>query len=262
MKTTIYFYSCIFMIILLVSSCGKDEIKTGKLIFTAVKTMPAKKSIQNINETTTNNFKDGTITMHTINLKLTVTEIWVSQGEVTEGSPNNLIWHLIGQNNDLKYFDEYAFTVDALPAGVYKSIKMVFKNIWYRVAVLQSDTSEVMELRENMGTSDCSYEGTIPASFFSTGGNYKINENGKFYLTSSGEKVGGFEIQENKIAKVYWKLGGTSNIPITACTFDWVDVNNNGVWDCGTDRTDNFNCPPGVDVMWGFIVKYEDIPKQ
>lgn len=258
MKTTLNLLVCFFLSGLLLTSCGKDDNKTGKLVFKAVKEMPGIKSVSST-KFDKEKIKKGGIVMHTVNLKLTVTEIWVSQEEVVVGMPDNLTWYPIGTNNELKYFDEYEFTVNDLPAGNYKSIKMVFKNIWYRVAVLQSDTGVVMELRENMGTSDCTYDGTIPANYFSTGGNHRINENGKFYLTSSGEKVGGFEIQEKKIAKVFWKLGGTSNIPITACTFEWIDNNNNGQWDCGIDQTDNFDCPPGVDVMWGFIVQYEDI---
>ena len=41
--------------------------------------------------------------------------------------------------------------------------------------------------------------------------------------------------------------------------FDWIDENNNGVWDCGVDRMDNFTCliTPPIESMWKIIPVYE-----
>lgn len=243
-------------VLMILSGCSKDEKeKTGKLIFKTIKEMPDKQApaapfLKNISSTA------DVYVMHTLNMKAKITEIRVSQAEVKAGNPNNLMWYKIGENDQLKYFDEYTFEMDNLPVGVYQSIQMGLGNIWYRVAAHQSDLNNIVEMKETMGNNNCDDNETVIMDYFSNDGNHII-ENGVFKLVSSGEKVGGFEIKEGKITTVYLKLGGDSDVPITACTFEWLDNNNNGVWDCGIDRADNFECPPEVDVMFGFIVEYE-----
>lgn len=244
-------------ILFILAGCSKeDKDKTGKLVFKTIKELPTKQVaakapfLKNIGSAA------DVYVMHTLNMKATITEIHVSQGEVKAGNANNLRWFKIGENNQLKYFDEYTFEVDNLPVGVYQSIQMGLGNIWYRVAAHQSDLNNIIEMKETMGNNDCNDNETVIMDYFSNDGNHII-ENGVFKLVSSGEKVGGFEIREGKITTVYLKLGGDSDVPITACTFEWLDNNNNGIWDCGIDRADNFECPPEVDVMFGFIVEYE-----
>jgi len=74
-----------------------------------------------------------------------------------------------------------------------------------------------------------------------------------FELASSGEKIGGFNIEADKTAIVTWRLGAGVNTP---CTTYLIDENNNLEWDCGTDRME-FECPPEVEYMWDFVVEYK-----
>jgi hypothetical protein len=244
-------------ILFILAGCSKeDKEKTGKLVFKTIKEMPGEKALAVAPFLKNNVSVSDVYLMRTINMRGTITEIHVSQGEVKAGNANNLTWYKIGENDELKYFDEYTFELDNLPVGVYQSIQMGLKNIWYRIAIHHSDPDNVVEMKETMGNNNCDDNETIIMDYFSNDGNHII-ENGLFKLVSSGEKVGGFEILEGKVTTVYLKLGGASDVPISACTFEWLDNNSNGIWDCGIDRADNFECPPEVDVMFGFIVEYE-----
>jgi hypothetical protein len=199
--------------------------------------------------------------MHTLNLKLTVTEIWISKDEFKAGGKDNLTWIKIGENDELKNFDEYTFTAEDIPAGVYKSIKITFKNIFYRLAAYQSDISNIITMKERMGDwiGDCTDEEALaPTNYFNSSGNHNLSgEN--FIAVNPNEKLTGFEIKPGKITKLYWKLGDERPWDPYVCTFEWIDENNNGIWDCGVDRMDNFNCNmnPPLETMWIFIAEYE-----
>ncbi|MDO9154347.1 MAG: hypothetical protein Q7U47_11725 [Paludibacter sp.] len=253
MKTKQVLFTLLLASLILVS-CDKENDKTGKLIFRGVKSVTDQKTLRSSKSITLN-----TTVMVTENMKVTLTEIWVSQGLVVVGKPDDLTWYKIGENNVLKFFDEYSFTVEDLPVGVYRSIKMNLKNIWYRYAYPQSNPSQKIEMKQTMGSDNdpCDDEDKlVPTNYFSDGGNHNLVNN-VFKLVSEGEKVGGFEIKEGKLTILFMKLNGAGGDGVAPCTFEWMDINSNGVWNCGIDQLDNFNCPPEVQTMFDFIVKYE-----
>ena len=90
-------------------------------------------------------------------------------------------------------------------------------------------------------------------NYFSADGNHKLNDDNSYELVSEGEKLGGFNIEEGKIAVVSWRFGAGATQP---CITYLIDENDNLEWDCGVDRMD-FWCPPEVEYMWDFIVEYE-----
>ncbi len=254
MKTNQVVFSLLIASLMLVS-CEKENDKTGKLIFKGVKTVPNQETLKSSRMS----IKASPTVMVTDNMKATIMELWVSQGVVEVGKPDDLKWFKIGENNTMKFIDEYQFTVDDLPVGVYRSIKMTLKNIWYRYAYPLSDPTQKIEMKQTMGSDSdpCDDEDkVVPTNYFSYGGNHNL-VGGVFKVVSEGEKVGGFEIKEGKITTVYMKLNGAGGDGIAPCTFDWLDVNSNGVWDCGVDQLENFDCPPEVQTMFDFIIEYE-----
>ncbi len=200
-----------------------------------------------------------TTAVYTTSLKLCIGDVWVSQGEVMAGQSDNLEWVRLtsATNKDIKLFEDYTFSEIEIPAGDYKSIKMTFRNIWYRHCQLVTDSSVIYELLETMGSwsSPCDTGDTTWArtNFFGPGGNCFLNDSNVFELASAGEKVGGFTIEGGKTAVVTWRLGAGATEP---CTTYLIDVNSNLEWDCGTDEMD-FDCPPGNNYMWDFVVTYE-----
>jgi len=201
---------------------------------------------------------DTTVTINT-SLILTIGDVWVSQGEVRDGGTDNLEWIRLTDvtNTTLKLFEDYSFPAKELPAGDYKSIKVTFKNIWYRQVKLVSDPTVVYELLETMGSSSdpCDPNDTtwIKPNYFAPGGNFSLGEDGKFHLASAGEKVDGFTIKEGKKANVFWRLGAGATEP---CINYLIDKNSNRQWDCGIDEV-KIECPPSVIYMWDFVVEYE-----
>lgn len=197
--------------------------------------------------------------VYTVSLKFCVGDVWVSTGEVKAGNPDNLNWKKITQttNTELKLFEEYySFPAVTLPAGEYKSIKVVFKNRFYRYAVLKSDYSVKYEFLETMDNyTDPTYcneqdESWNEANYFSQAGNHSL-KNGVFVLEVAGEKVDGFTLKNGGTVNLTWRMGaGATDI----CTTIIVDNNKNRRWDCGVDEM-NFECPPSVKYMWDFIVE-------
>lgn len=189
-------------------------------------------------------------------MKLGIGDVWVSQGVVREGEPDNLEWiKLTAQTNaELKLFEDYTFPAVELPAGEYKSIKIKFRNIFYRHCKLISDPSVVYELLETMGSStdpcNPNDDSWAADNYFSTGGNFALKD-GKFKLALDGEKVGGFTIKSGKTARILWRLGAGVTEP---CINYLIDINGNGQWDCGIDKID-IECPPSVEYMWDFVVQ-------
>ena len=104
----------------------------------------------------------------------------------------------------------------------------------------------------------CDSTAIVPINYFSEYGNHNYSqEDSMFYLVSEGEKLGGFNINQGGITKLYMKMNGYGGDGIDPCTSVWIDTNNNGVWDCGIDRLDDFQCPPEITTMADFIVEYE-----
>lgn len=232
------------------NGCNKsDSNESGTLVFKGVKSLPLIKSSSSWSK----NLKAGSNThlMHTVNLKLFVAELWVSQELVASGIPDDFKWYKIGGNNELKLVEEFLFTSNDLPVGEYKSIKIVFKNTIKRIAVYQSDINKTVEMQGSLNEANCGDETNI-IQYFSKKGNHSLGSDGKFHLDSGGESVRGFKVKQNEITTVYWKLGGP-NSQLTDCTFEWVDVNSNNAWDCGVDNLDNFNCTT-EGPMWTFGV--------
>jgi hypothetical protein len=156
----------------------------------------------------------------------------------------------------MKLFEEYSFPAKEIPTGEYKSIKISFRNIFYRQLKLASDTKVIYELLETMGSSTdpCNPNDTTWArtNYFLQGGNHYLNSSGVFQLASDGEKIAGFKIGAGKITSITWRLGaGSTDI----CTISLIDKNGNRVWDCGVDDVE-IECPPTVKYMWDFQIAY------
>lgn len=201
---------------------------------------------------------DTTETIMT-SMKWTIGDVWVSKGEVKVNEPDNLEWIRItnNTNTEMKLFEEYAFPAKEIPAGDYKSIKITFRNIWYRQVKLTSNPSIVYELLESMGSSTdaCDPSDTTWAktNYFGPDGNHYLNDNGIFQLASEGEKISGLKIESGKKSIVSWRLGaGTTG----TCTNYLIDINGNREWDCGVDKVEDV-CPPDMEYMWDFVVEYE-----
>ena len=203
---------------------------------------------------------DTTLTQST-SFKLCIGDVWVSQSEVKAGGTDNLVWTRLTSitNKEAKLFEDYSFTATEIPVGTYKSIKITFRNIFYRYLQLVSDPSVKYELLETMGswTSPCDANDTTWArtNYFGPDGNHTLNSNNIFELVSAGEKLGGFSIEANKTAIVSWRLGaGYTGISYTYL----IDENNNREWDCGVDRMEFKFVPEEENMyMWDFVVAYE-----
>ena len=196
----------------------------------------------------------------TSSLMFCVGDIWVSKDEVKAGNPDNLEWVRLTAttNRNHKLFENYVFSSVEIPTGNYKSIKLTFRNVFYRHLQLLSDPAVSYDLLETMGswTDGCDPNDTtwVKPNYFGPGGNHKLNDNTqKFELVSEGEKLGGFTIEDGKTAFVTWRLGAGATEP---CTTLLIDENDNHQWDCGTDRM-NFECPPSNKYMWDFVVEYK-----
>lgn len=196
---------------------------------------------------------------YTTSLLFCVGDVWVSQQEVLAGQSDNLEWVRLtaATNTEYKLFEDYTFSAVEIPSGTYKSIKITFRNLFYRYAQLVSDTAVAFELLETMGswTDACNVNDTswARANYFGADGNHVLGADSLFDLVSEGEKLGGFSIEAGRTAVVSWRLGAGVSEP---CTTYLVDENSNGQWDCGIDRMD-FACPPEVQYMWDFVVTYE-----
>lgn len=274
-KINFWFYPLIIMgaFLILTTSCKKDNDddndnpdaeKTGILKFKTLNpSMTSGKKTADYFKSVTSNpplTGDTTITIMT-SFKLTIGDVWVSQGEVEAGNPNNLEWIKLTSftNTEPKLFEDYSFSAVEIPEGTYKSIKITFRNVFHRYAQLASDPTIAYELLETMGswTSPCDENDTSWArtNYFGPDGNHILTNDGLFEMVAAGEKIGGFSIEAGKTAVVSWRLGaGYTGI----CYTYLIDENNNLEWDCGVDRMD-FECIPEEEYMymWDFVVEYE-----
>jgi len=260
---TVTIISTILCFGLLFSSCKKeDDSKTKGLIKfkTSNPWNTGNKSPSLLKAFSLNPPLTGATTItETTSLKVCVGDVWVSQGEVKDGEEDNLEWIKLTSitNTEAKLFEDYTFAATEIPVGSYKSIKITFRNVFYRYARLVSDPSVAYELLETMGswTMPCNQNDTSWAktNYFGPDGNRTLNDLNKFVLRTSGEKLGGFDIEANKTAVITWRLGAGATEP---CITYLIDENSNLKWDCGIDRME-FECPPEVKYMWDFVVEYE-----
>ncbi|HPF65924.1 MAG: hypothetical protein M9926_16595 [Lentimicrobium sp.] len=247
-------------------SCGKDNEgndndKSGVLRFKTYNPLAGNLKMHPLKAVATTNppLTGPTTVTETTSFMLCVGDVWVSQGEVKAGQPDNLDWERLTTvtNKEHMLFEDYAFSDIELPAGSYKSIKLTFRNVFYRYARLVADPAVAYELLETMGswTSPCDENDTTWAmtNYFGPDGNHILGNGGTFELVSEGEKLGGFTIEEGRVANVTWRLGAGVTEP---CTTYLIDENNNLQWDCGVDRME-FECPPDAEYMWDFVIEYQ-----
>ncbi len=247
------------------TGCTEDSVTdgedgTGILTFRTLNPLSSGSTGAGLAKTAVNPPLTGdTTATHMTSLKLAIGDVWVSTGEVTAGQPDDLEWIRLTSvtNTELRLFEDYSFSEVAIPAGTYRSIKLTFRNVFYRYAQLISDPSVAYELLETMGswTSPCDENDASWATtnYFGVDGNHKINDSGVFELVSAGERLGGFTIEAGRTASVSWRLGAGSTQP---CINYLIDENGNLAWDCGIDRIE-FECPPDFEYMWDFVVDYD-----
>lgn len=248
----------VILAILVFAGCQKDQQGAGSLDIKCFNPMATstKSTPTQLKSTLANPALEGEITETVMtSLKLGIVEMWASQDEVKAGEPDNLKWVKLMVNPDagLKLFEEITIPESELPAGEYKSLKIVFRNNFFRYCRAASDPAKIYEILETMGSysdpCDPNDLSLARPSFFSTGGSFSLDDD-KFKLSSEGEKVAGFTIEEGKKSTLTWRLGaGTEAV----CINYLVDRNANLQWDCGTDKVE-IECPPEVKYMWDFVV--------
>lgn len=257
---------CLFFIALILSiGCSKvdenDNETTGHLQFKTLNPISTSIKSASILKSTTSNpalVGDTTETILT-SLNFCIGDVWVSQGEVKAGNPDDLEWIRLTDvtNHELKLFENYLFAAKELPTGTYKSIKITLKNIFYRHVELVSDPTVKYELLETMGSTfaPCDENDTswVKPNYFSYDGNHNLNDSGVFEVIESGEKIGGFTIEKEGTAIVSWRLFAGVTEPCINYLFD---LNGNLEWDCGIDDLEE-ECPPEMEYMWDFVVEYE-----
>ena len=227
----IYFLAIVFFL-----SCD-DPGERGSLVVKGVATIAKSQVIQTERlrvsaEATVN-------VMHTADIKFDVAELWVSQELVREGVKDDFKWYKIGVSQGLKNVKDYFFESDELPEGNYQSMKMVFRNGVSRMAVFKSNLSQQIEMLSSLSEESCPDESLV-INYFSSGGNFSLQDN-VFKLASKGENIRGFKVKAGETTTIQWMLGSPS-MQMTDCSFEWVDVNQNGKWDCGVDQTRNHEC--------------------
>ncbi|HBG23614.1 MAG: hypothetical protein A2X17_07715 [Bacteroidetes bacterium GWF2_41_61] len=266
MKTFLQFF-LISLILAICCTCSKDEGGVGTIQFRMVNPVATKSQsnlqkalsnpqINSLQAPYVNPDLTGDVTQTTmVTLKFCVGDVWVSTGEVKAGGTDNLTWVRLTTttNQELKNFEDYTFPPVEIPAGTYKSIKITFKNRFYRVVTLNSNPTVKYELLETMGSFDdpCNDndESWVDPNYFTEQGNHKI-VGGVFKVVSPGEKLRGFSIESGKTVTLNWRLGAGVTEP---CTNALLDLNKNRRWDCGTDDI-TIICPPSVEFMWDFVV--------
>lgn len=264
MKASVFF-SLLACVVFLAAGCNKEDEPTKKTGFLQFKTLnpmalAQQKSMPFKLATANPPLTGPTTTTITTSFKLTIGDVWVSQGKVAAGATDNLEWIRLTSftNTEPKLFEDYSFTAQEIPEGTYQSIKITFKNVFYRYNYLVSDPTVRYELLETMGswTDACDENDTTWAktNYFGPDGNHILNDN-KFELVTTGEKIGGFSIEAEKTAIVSWRLGAGYT---GTCYTYLIDENGNLAWDCGIDRMD-FECIPASEYMymWDFLVDYQ-----
>lgn len=234
MRTTIFLI--VIALMLQLSSCEETGEK-GSLVVTGVSAVseaaPLAISPMKIQTNSTVNV------MHPSDIKFFVTEFWVAKELVDKGVTDDFKWYKIGESNALKSVSEYYFETDDLPEGTYQSIKLVFKNIVQREAIYQNNSSQLVVMQSSLDETTCP-DDKIIANCFSKKGNFVVQQ-GVFQLASSGETIRGFKVKAGETTTIKWMLGAPG-AQLTDCSFEWVDSNSNGQWDCGIDSNQNTQC--------------------
>lgn len=258
-------FTMIFLLLMLIfADCSKESSKTGVLKFKTSNPLVSGQKATNqsaIYGMGADNppLTGQTTACRTVSLRLTVGDVWISKGEVKVGQPDNLEWVRVTKstNTQAKLFEDISFDEVELPEGTYKSIKITFKNIFYRYCTLVSNPLVTYEFLETMGsysaTCDPNDQSWAKTNYFGPEGNHYLGADGKFAMAAQGEKVAPVVVESGKVAVVTWRMGAGATVP---CTTYIIDANNNRQWDCGTDSMD-FECPPEVKYMWDFIFAYQ-----
>lgn len=239
------------ILVLIVLSCNKkEENDTGTLVFQGVKTIPVQKSghVSLDKSSITEPIRHA---MYVANLKYNIADIWIAQDLISDLTFNDGIkWYRIGKGNEQKLIEELKFSVDGLPVGTYRSIKINIKTNYTLIAVYQTDISSIVEMPSSF-YGECSGDESMISKYFSTNGQYSLAY-GNFYCVSSGESIREFKVKPNETTIVYWKQGGMDS-KTTDCSFDWIDTNGNSIWDCGIDSVSNVTHTI-TQPMWTFFV--------
>jgi len=256
MEIWIFPFVIMGMFLMLASSCEKEESSKGELEFrTIIPSSSGKNSIYLKSATNPPLVGDTTVTILK-GVKACIGDIWVSQGEVKAGQPDNLEWIRLTDvtNTQLLTFENYSFPPKEVPVGEYRSIKISLKNIFYWQTELSTNSSVTYELLQTMGSSfdPCNKndESWTKTNYFSTDGNHKLSDGGLFELVAPNEKVGGFTVEAGKTAIVNWRW------LMRGCTFKLLDKNRNRIFDCGIDDID-MTCSPEIENMFDFVVEYD-----
>ena len=224
--------SCIFLFI----SCGGNGTGTdddnGVLQFDIIYG----------NSSTVNVKGDSQITCKIIDLRSMIYEIAVSTDRVTPGIPNDLSWKTIYTSSLETLLSQIAFPPVELPSGQYKSFMISMRNgSYWRCVTPDSDT---VELRDK-NCQDSAFDAHSPTNFFSDTGLCYIDEQNMFFMQTTKEKLGGFEISESDTTLLTLRMNFN--------TLDWFDKDSSSTWTTG-DSLDNWTGIPGTTTMFDFIV--------
>lgn len=191
--------------------------------------------------------------MYSTGIEFDIYELWVSTGLVEDGESDDFEWHLIGGDQGLIPMEDHEFVANDLPAGNYKSLKIVFRNQIIRHAAFVSDTTRKIDMSSSLTEGDFG-DTSLVINYFSSNGSF-MAFNGIFDLMAAGENMPSFNINADKTTWIYWKGGGPES-EWTDFTFQWHDYDGNGIWSPGIDLVNNFTGPEDVP-MWTFMVVEE-----
>jgi hypothetical protein len=237
MKKTISYFCLLLAVFIVISGCKKKDNDSD-------------------NTTTTGNLqvqfswysgKDGskadTNLCEITDIKGTLLSIAVSTQDIVPGKADDLTWTTIYTASTPLYFTERTAPVVNLPAGLYKSIRIIQKNTIIWECTYNSTTYEF----EDFNNSSLGPDDIVPTNYFYNGGLYYLDSLGQFQYANA-ESVGSFQIESNKTTSLNWRMNLTH--------LNWIDVDTNGVWNTGIDKLDNWQTPPGITTMFDFIVTY------
>ncbi len=189
-------------------------------------------------------------------LRICIGDVWISKSKIKEGKPDDFEWIKLTTttNQELKLFEDYSFSPVEIPSGKYNSLKITFKNRFYRICRLISNLNIKYELLETMGSwsdpCDENDESWVEPEYHCEDGSFRI-VNGVFHLQSSGVKMSSFTVPSGKTINLIWRFGAGAT---ESCTNYLIDKNGNRKWDCGVDKID-ISCPPSVKYMWDFVAQ-------
>ena len=194
------------------------------------------------NSSTADVIKDRQITCKIIDLRSIIYSIAVSTGRVAPGITNDLSWKTIYTNSQETLLSRIAFPPTELSCGQYKSFMISMRNgVYWRCVTPAGDT---VDLRDQ-NSQDSAFDALSPTNFFSDTGLCYIDQQNMFFLQTTNEKLGGFEISKNDTTVLTLRFNFN--------TLDWFDNDNSSTWTPG-DSLDNWTGIPGTTTMMDFIV--------